>query len=173
MVTKNLLDTSGTAQFIDVSEKPAQAKVVREGFQVPSVPLDTQKTDFFVNQLVPLLPLQIPRVISQSVAQGTKVVAGTVVDLVLAPRDSIPFDIFTDIHADLKGKPITAMDPVLNDAASRQILLANTNSTDLNAADKTTLTNAFQAAKIKIDETDPTRTFDLAFQTARGALAFR
>jgi hypothetical protein len=101
------------------------------------------------------------------------VVAGTVVDLVLAPRDSIPFDIFTDIHADLKGKPITAMDPVLNDAASRQILLANTNSTDLNAADKTTLTNAFQAAKIKIDETDPTRTFDLAFQAARGALAFR
>jgi hypothetical protein len=167
-----ILNTSET-QFIDVSPKPAQAKVVREGFQVPSVALDVQKASFLVDQLVTVTPADLPRVIAQSVAKGTKVAAGTVVDLVLAPKSSVPFDIFAATHADLKGKALSVADPVVNNADVRQILLTYDNPADVPTADQQTLTTAFAGVGITVNNSDPTRTFSEAFNAMRGAVAFR
>lgn len=180
-VVKNLLNTSSSAaqtsnqqvQFIDLSDKPAQAKVVREGYQVPTPVFDPAKTDFLINNLVTATPTQLPRVISQSVPAGTKVAAGTVVDLILAPRESVPFSIFANVHADLAAQPITFVDTLLSDPNVRQILLSSDTSDQVSTADKTTLITAFTAAKITVNDTDPTRTFDEAFGAVRGALAFR
>src|SRR5687767_5968179 len=89
---------------VDLSPEPAKAKVVREGYQVPRAPLDAQKAAFLVDELIGILPEQTPRVLAQSIPAGSKVAQGTTVDLVLAPTDVIPFDIFADVHQDLKGR---------------------------------------------------------------------
>jgi hypothetical protein len=168
-----MLPINTAVHVVDVSAKPAQAKIVREGFQVPPVTPDVQKANFFFNQLIPIPTVQLPRVISQSVTAGTKVVKGAVVDLVLAPREIIPFDMFSNLHADLVGKAVPILDPVLNQPNVRQILLSNEDPAGVNAADKTTLTTALKTAGVNVNEADPARTFTHAFNSARGALAFR
>lgn len=70
--------------LIDLSPQPAQARVVREGFAVPAVALDTNRANFFIDNLRPIDVRQEPRVVSQSVPAGTKVLPGTAIDLVLA-----------------------------------------------------------------------------------------
>ena len=171
--TTQTTQTTSDVRLIDVSNKPATAKVVREGYQVPAVQYDVQKASFLVNQLVTVTPGQLPRVIAQSAPPGTKVTAGTVVDLVLAPKDAVPFDMFSAEPADLKGKYLPVLDPLLDNPSARQILLANENPSDVSATDKQTLTTALKAVGVNVDDTDPTRTFALAYGAARNALAFR
>jgi len=171
LINKTL--SAAAVQFVDVSDKPAQAKIVRGGFPVPPVAVDPAAAGFFINQLIPIPTFQLPRVISQSVPAGTKVTSGTVVDLMLAPREIIPLDILPNLHPDLKGKAVPVLDPVLNDPAIRQILLNNTDPTSVGATDKTTLTNALKTAGVNVNEADATRNFASAFNAARGALAFR
>ncbi len=160
-------------QFVDISEKAAKPKVVREGFHVPPVNLDQKKADFFVDQLVTVTPKQLPRVISQSVPPGTKVTRGTVIDLVLAPKDAVPFDIFENAHADLKTRALTHVDDIVENPAARQILLSREKADDVPPAEKQTLITEFGKKGIRIDEADPDRTFNKAFDSVRGAVAFR
>jgi len=160
-------------QLIDLSEKATKPKVVREGYQVPAPALDQRQTDFLVNQMVPVTDRQLPRVFSQSIPAGTKVMAGTVVDLVMAPRTDIPFDVFNNVHADLKGKAIPATDNLVDNATVRQILLTYDSADDVPAAQKQQLITAFGQNGITVNDSDPTRTFQQAYDAVRGAVAFR
>ena len=119
------------ARFIDLSEKPARAKVVREGFQVPPVAFDAQKATFLIDNLVTVTPKFSPRVVSQSIRAGTKVPEGTVVDLILAPKDSIPFGVFEDLHADLKDKTLNHVDDLVENAQAREVLLKHEAAADV------------------------------------------
>ena len=95
------------------------------------------------------------------------------VDLVLAPKGIIPFEIFENIHADLRAANLERMDPVLENATTRQALLKYERAADVPAAEKAQLTQALQGADISITEDDPSRNFETAFNAARAALAFR
>jgi len=160
--------------FIDLSEKTAKAKVVREGYQVPPAALDKNKAQFEFDNFEIIGPKALPRVVSQSVPAGTKVTAGTVVDLVLVPRSGVPFDIFDSVHADFKGKNVEFMtEGMLDDAKTRQIFLTFENADDVPAADKTFLQGRFAENGISFDETKADKNFKSAFNTARGALAFK
>jgi hypothetical protein len=160
--------------FVDVSDKPATAKVVREGYQVPAARFDTAKAEFFIDDLIKIPPSGQPRVVSQSIKPGVSVTPGTVVDLVLAPRGIIPFEIFENIHADLRAANLSRMDPALENATTRETLLKYEKAADVPAADRALLTTALsQGADIGIIEDDPTRNFETAFNAARSALAFR
>lgn len=160
--------------FVDLSEKTAKAQVVREGYQVASPVFNTQKAQFFVDNLVLVNPKQTPRVVSQSIAEGTKVARGTVVDLVLAVPADIPFEIFDFVHRDLKNKSIAAVtDTLLEDPKVRETVLKYEKSADIPLAEKELLRAEFGRAQINIDETQADATFDAAFQAVRGASAFR
>lgn len=160
--------------LVEVDDKPAVAKVVRDGFQVPAVQINQQATEFFLGGLVALQPRQTPRVVSQSIKAGTKVNAGTVVDLILAPPTAIPFTIFDNVHRDLRNRNVAALtDGILQDAATRQTLLKYEKAADVPAAEKTALTAQFRGANIGVDEAAPETSFEAAFNSARGALAFR
>lgn len=160
--------------FIDLSEKPAQAKIVREGHQVPTPKVDATKAGFVLDNLEILAPRVLPRVVSQSIPAGTKVTKGTVVDLVLVPKSSIPFSMFEEVHADLADKTVdTLTDTLLENSRARQILLAHENPADIPTADKEFLTAELVRNGVRVNESDSTRTFNKAFAGARGALAFR
>ena len=167
-------ETADKTVFIDLTEKAAKAKVVREGYQVPAATFDKNKADFAFDQFEVLPTKSLPRVVSQSVPAGTKVTRGTVVDLVLVPGDSVPFDIFEGVHADFKGKTVHFMtENMLADAKTRQIFLKYEDPDDLPAADKTFLQKEFTENGISFDENVADKSFNAAYNTARGALAFR
>jgi hypothetical protein len=160
-------------EFVDLSAKPAKAKIVRQGFDVPAVQLDTKKVDQFVGDLTQILPKDLPRVVSQAVPAGTKVVAGTVVDLVLAPRTKIPFDVFTGVHMDLAAKTLDFIDPLFQNAAAKKTLQTYDAADAVPQVEKDALKTALQAVGITVDETNPNKTFQKAFDSARGGMAFQ
>ncbi len=161
--------------YINLSPAPAQAKVVREGYQVPAVALDVSKSSFFIDNLQQISRKDEPRVVTQSVPAGTKVMPGTAVDLVLAPTSTVPFDIFHNPHKDLVGKNLNvATDGILENASVRQALLKYDNPGDVPAADKTMLISQFaESANVHVDEGSADTGFDAAFNSLRSALAFR
>lgn len=160
--------------FIDLTAKTAKAKVVREGYQVPPAAFDKNKAQFEFDQYEVLPPRSMPRIVSQSVPAGTKVTRGTVVDLVLVPRSGVPFDIFDGVHSDFKGKNVEFMtEGMLADAKTRQIFLTYEDPDDIPAADKTLLQGQFTDNGITFDETLENKNFKSAYNTARGALAFK
>jgi hypothetical protein len=170
----NTVALKNTERIVEVADKPAIAKVVREGFQVPAVTLNPQAAEFFLGNLQPIQPRQTPRVVSQSIRPGTKVTAGTVVDLILAPPSDIPFRIFDNVHRDLRERSVaTLVDGMLQDQTTRQTLLKYDKAQDVPAAERTALTQQFQAANVGIDDAAPDSSFEAAFNSARGALAFK
>jgi hypothetical protein len=176
MATKSLSasDVAEKTIFIDLTEKTAKAKVVREGYQVPAAAFDKNKAQFAFDQFEALPQKSLPRVVSQSIPEGTKVTRGTVVDLVLVPRASVPFDIFDGVHADFKGKNVEFMtEGMLADAKTRQIFLTYENADDIPAAEEKLLRERFADSGITLDELVEDKSFEAAYNTARGALAFR
>ncbi len=160
--------------LIDLTPQPAQAKVVREGFAVPAVALNAAKAGFFIDNLAQIDLRQEPRVVSQSVAPGTKVLPGQAVDLVLALTRDIPIDIFELPHRDLKNQRLNMLtDGLLQDSAARQTLLKYASPGEVPANEKTALAAQFAQQGITIDEGNADTGFAAAFNTARSALAFR
>jgi hypothetical protein len=171
--TSPLIQKQQAVEFVDLSEAPAKAKIVREGYDVPPVKLDLKKVDQFIGDLAQIPPKELPRVVSQAIPPGTKVSAGTVVDLVLAPRTKIPFNIFEGVHLDLAAKTLDVVDPLFADPASKKTLLTYTNANDVPQAEKDQLKTKFASVGITVDETNPNKTFAKAFDSARGGMAFQ
>jgi len=167
------ISAKASTQFIDISDKPTKAKVVREGFEVPHVTLDEKKTSFVLENLPTVIPKFSPRVVSQSIPSGTKVTPGTVVDLILAPKDVIPFDIFDNVHADLKTKALSHVDDVIENVAVREVLLRHDSASEVTVDEKQLLITEFQKKGVTVNEADSARTFAKAFDSVRGAAAFR
>jgi hypothetical protein len=164
---------AASVEFVDLSEQPAKAKIVRQGYDVPAVKLDLKKVDQFVGDLTQIPVNQLPRVVSQAIPPGTKVTAGTVVDLVLAPRTKIPFSVFDGLHLDLATKTLDAIDPLFANAAAKKTLQTYAVAEEVPESEKTALKTAFLAVGITVDEANPNKTFAKAFDSARGGLAFQ
>jgi len=171
--TRSTTKSATGIEFVDLSDKPAKAKIVRQGFDVPEAKLDTKKVDQFLGDLTQISTKEAPRVVSQAIAPGTKVTAGTVVDLVMAARTKIPFEIFDSVHADLATKTLDWIDPVFADQAAKKTLLTYATPEEVPAAEKTALTTALGKVGIAVDESNPNKTFAKAFNSVRGGFAFQ
>src|SRR5262249_26398590 len=134
---------------------------------------DRQKADFFIDQLPVANPRTTPRVVTQSIAAGTQVAKGTVVNLVLAPKQTIPWTIFENAHADLAGKTVDFLDDVVDDPNVGQVVLKYDTAGDVPTADRKVLTDAFTRKGLPVNDADPTRSFGAAFDSARAAAAYR
>jgi hypothetical protein len=160
--------------FVDVSDRSVSADVVREGYLVPAAKVDRARKDFFVGELVEVTKRDEPRVISQSVAAGTAVPSGTVVNLVLTPRSNVPFDIFEGVHSDLEGRTVDQfLEGPLNDASIRENVLRYERAADVPQDVRGQLVTAFQANEITVNDAQANTSFEAAFNGARAALAFR
>jgi hypothetical protein len=157
---------------IEVSTPNAIPPVIlRGGVQVvPAVVDDTKAGDFIAN-LVPIDRIQVPRVVSQSVAANTRVAVGTNVDLVLVGISDIQIGILDGTRADLATTPITTALPVVQNPQVSAILQRTTDPTTLTADEKTLITNAV-APIAPIVETDPTRNFAATFATLQSLRSF-
>lgn len=161
------------AEFIDLSEKTKKPKVVREGFEVPTVVLEQKTAEFTINNLVAVPPKAMPRVVSQSIAAGTRVTPGTVVDFVVVPKTDIPFNIFSGVHEMLAARTLDQVDDIVENTTIREVLLKRESAAAVTPDEKKTLITALQAKGIVVDDTQPGRTFEKAFNSVRSAAAFR
>ena len=166
--------TGASTVFVDVSAKAVSADVVREGYRVPAATVDRARTDFLLGELVEVTKRDEPRIISQSVAAGTSVPAGTVVNLVLTQRSNVPFDIFEGVHEDLRTRTVDQfLEGPLNNASIRENVLRFENAAEVPQEIRNQLVTAFQNNAITINEAQANTSFEAAFNGARAALAFR
>jgi hypothetical protein len=160
--------------FVDLSTQAIRADVVREGYRVPAAKVDRARADFLVGELVAVTKRDEPRIISQSVAAGTSVPAGTVVNLILTPRSNVPFEIFEGVHEDLMDRTVDEfLEGPLKDPSIREKVLRFENASEVPQEIRSQLVSAFQSSAIGINEAQPGTSFEAAFNGARAALAFR
>jgi hypothetical protein len=164
---------SSNAVFVDLTQEVKSAQIVRRGYQVPAAKVDVAQAAKIIGDLQVVDPKNLPRVVSQSIVPGTKVTAGTAVDLVLAPKSSIPIDIFQDIHVAFKGKALTFTDPIAADADARKILLTYERPEDVPAVERQTLTGVLSRNGVAVDDSKTETSFNAAFGTMRSVMAFQ
>lgn len=161
--------------FVNLDEKPAQAKVVRDGFQVPPVTADITRVDEFLSGLEILRPTEAPRVVAQSIAPGTKVGPGTGIDLVLAPRQDVPLKLFDDIHVAVRESNIEeVLTKVEADRTLKELVLKYDDADEVPAEDRQAMATRMKAtANMEIDDTKPEQNFKKGFNAMRAVLAFK
>ena len=158
--------------FIDLSKEFVKPQVFRDGKIIPDILLKKNVVDQIVG--VAVIPGDTPRVISQSIAAGTHVSRGTKVDIILASRKKIPIDILTDVHSGFGIQDIDQVitgfldTPVITDA-----VLTYATADQLPAAARTAIEGKLAAKGIAIDASKSSTSFEAAFQTLKGAAAFK
>jgi len=177
--TASLATTGLAAQairVIDVSEKPTQANVIRDGKQVPSVAVDATALKNFLDLGVVRPAESLTRVVAQGIPAGTRVPRGTSVDIVLAEPRIVPLGVLERPHRGLLDRGLTVqgvVDDFLADAEIRNAVLDAPGPEALPPATRERIRSAFAERDAPIDDGDPARDFGAAFRTLKAAAAFR
>lgn len=163
-------------KIIDVSEKPAQANVVREGKLVPAVTTNAINLQNWLDLGVIRPAEDQRRVVSQTVPTGTRVARGTTVDILLADPGIIPISVLDRPHRALVDAGLTVQTVVtdfLSDAEIRNAVLDADAPDQIPPATQERIRAAFTARSAPINDGDPARDFGSAFRTLKSAAAFR
>lgn len=165
---------SGGLKVVDISDKPVEAEVVRDGRKVPPVKIrDDLVADFVAPDRLDERVRQ-QRVVYQSVPTGKRVARGTVVDLVLSNPYLIGTDFVAGAHRDLSERSIGQVADTffVNEEVRRSIQQAddvNQLAPDARAA----IEAAAAESEITIDETDPERDLQALYVAIKAADAYR
>lgn len=165
---------SSNVKLVDLSEAPAAANIVRQGLTVPPVALDNEGLARFVQDGI-VKPSSAPRVVSQSVKTGTKVPRGTVVDLFLAPRRSVPGSLIPAPHLGIATATASMEDIVdgpLGERLMRERVAKYASFEEMPQPERTAFHQGLVEQDVQIDDTDPDFSSDAAFRTMKAALAF-
>jgi hypothetical protein len=165
------LTRASLPSVIDVSESPPPPTIIRDGREITAPALNPKRIDDFISHAVPIVRSHVPVAVSQSIPSGTRVAKGTPIDLVLTAVTDLPWQVFDQFHADLTGKTVAYVLPIVADPAVAP-LLDKTPAT-LSVEEKATVTRALAVKGINVVETDVNRNFAVAFQSLRSARAFQ
>ncbi len=134
---------------------------------------DAQFNDWFASLPAPV-ERTAARVVKQSIAQGTKVPPGTAIDLVAGAAGGYP-------DPDLSGRPPRLrrqhgrrhreLAGVRKRSCSQRDSQYNS-AAEVPAGEKAAIIAAL-GSQVKVDDTDPGRTFDQVFNTLRNVAVFR
>lgn len=160
------------SRVVDVSEKLTIPTIVRGGEEVKPPPLNLAKVEDFVGRLKPITRVSVPRAVSQSIPAGTRVPKGTPVDLVLVPVSDIDFSLFDQVHDDFKTKSIQTILPLLSDPEVQPIL-QKSRPEDLTADERNKIQLKLAPLGIAVEDSDPKKSFNVAFQSLQSAKAFQ
>lgn len=163
----------GTLKVIDVSDRPESARVVRDGRTVPALRVREDVANSIVAPDLLDVRFVQPRVLSQSIAAGTRVPRGTTVDLVLVSRAVVPAGTFEGVHADLSERTLEQLAlTFLADDAVRRDIAAAASFEELPAATRARIDEIAADEGIVIDEGDPARRHEALHETLRIAGTF-
>lgn len=164
---------SSAQLFVDISDKPIEAEVIRNGAKVARVNIrDDLIGEFVAPERLDPRPLQ-QRVVFQSIATGQRVARGTVVNIVLASRFLIGTDFVTGSHASLFDRSIGdvgdlfLVNPAVDSAVRRATSLEEL-APDIRASIEQTAAQN----NIAITPSDQARDFQALFTTIKAAQTF-
>lgn len=165
---------AGTVRFVDISDRPVEAEVLRNGVKVSKVEI---REDLVQNFIAPEnldVRLDQPRIVFQSVAAGQRVARGTVVDIVLASRYLVGADFVRGAHPGLVARSVGEVGdlflaaPDVEDAVRRAAA-----PEDLSATARAAIEATAAANNVAIDGTAPGQDFRALFTTIKAAQTFR
>jgi hypothetical protein len=166
--------TPTPVRVIDLSEKSLKPNIVREGAQVPVVTLDPDLLKQIVRPDTIIDAREAARVVSQSVPPGTRVKKGATIDLVLAARFQIPVSVIAGAHRDLAPQNLDQINKgLLADPIVAELVKKFEKPEDVPAEQRAALEGKLKSGGVTLDPADPSRTYAAAFNTLKGASAFR
>jgi hypothetical protein len=163
----------GGLRVIDISDKPVQAEVLRDGVKVPPVQIrEDLVADFVADDRLDGRIIQ-QRVIYQSVQPEARVPRGTVVDLVLSSPFLIGTDFVAGSHADLAEQSIGQVGEIFlqDDALRREVQLAE-RYVDLTPGAQEAIQSAARNAQINLEDNDPQRDPQALYVAIKAADAY-
>jgi hypothetical protein len=169
----NIRDVSGVALqniTIDVGPGPINPIIFRGGKEITPPNFNIDKVDDFISHTSVLPRLRLPVTLSQSIPAGTMVAKGTPVDIVLVPASDLNFGLLDQVHQDMINLPITAALPLIGDPQVAPLL--DKDPAELNADQKQIISQKLAALNVQVDDSNPAKTFALAFNALKSAEAF-
>jgi hypothetical protein len=117
---------------IEVGDTPQAPQVVRDGKFVKALHLDEERVNALVDRLQPPTRFQVARVVTQSVPSGTLVQRGTVVDLTMVRPIDIRYEVFGEVHPQIRTRSVAQILEAMP-AAITQIIANKEDPTTLNS----------------------------------------
>lgn len=167
-------DISSGQLFVDISDRPVEAEVIRNGARVARVNIRDDLIGEFVAPERLDARLVQQRVVFQSIATGQRVARGTVVNIVLASSFIIGTDFVTGSHASLADRSIGdvgdlfLVNPSVESAVRRAASIEELAPDIRIAIEQTAAQN-----DIPITAADQARDFQALFTTIKAAQTFR
>ena len=154
---------------VDVGASATKAEISRGGFAVAEIGVLPERIGSFLTDR----PIVQTKVVTQTIAPGTAVAAGTTIDVVLTVTRDLPVAVIPGIHEAFSGLTMAQLhDQFATDTRVRDILRTKTDVSDLNTDDIASLTTALQAQNIPVSN-DPGQTVASAFTAIQAAFTFQ
>ena len=156
-----------TTVFVDVAEEPTRAEVSRAGIPVGEITVNAEIIGSFLDDLIVVQT----KVVTQTIVPGTAVARGTAIDIQLANPGKLPVRVIPGVHSAFENLTMSQLnDQFAGNATVRDIVKRRTSAEDLTAAERETLTTAFQGANVPIEDQN---TVDSAFAGVKAAFTFQ
>lgn len=161
------LSRASSTVFVDVAEEPTRAEVTRGGIPVGEIAVNPEIIGSFLDDLVVVQT----KVVTQSITPGTAVARGTAIDISLANTRDLPVAVVPNVHVAFQDLTMAQLnDRFAGNAAVRDIVKRRTSAEDLTATERASLTQAFQAADVPINDDNPV---EAAFAGVKAAFTFQ
>ncbi|MFP2934230.1 hypothetical protein ACLESO_55745, partial [Pyxidicoccus sp. 3LG] len=168
--TATRLSPTALAGAIEVGSLPRENIIVRDGVEVKSPTMNLTRVEAFVERLQPIVAINTPRVVQQSVKPGTRVAKGTVVDLVLVPPTNIELGLLERPHLSFQHRTVQQVAPIVTYA--RPILEKRATAAELTDNERVQLYNILTEYGIEMSEENPDYSLDAAYRMLQGAKAY-
>jgi hypothetical protein len=174
MATFSTQNFTSAQVFVDISDKPVAAEVIRNGAKVATVSIRDDLIGEFVAPERLDARLVQQRVVFQSIATGQRVPRGTVVNIVLASSFILGTDFVTGSHIGLADRSIGdvgdlfLVNPAVESAVRRATTIEEL-SPDIRGVIETTAAQN----DIAITPADQASDFQALFTTIKAAQTFR
>lgn len=161
-------------KFVDISDKPVEAEVIRNGVKVGRVNI---RQDLVADFIAPDRlddRLAQPRVIFQSVPRDKRVARGTVVDVVLSSPYLIGTNFVAGAHVALAERSLGEVSDLFlaNTAVEEAVRRAETPEA-LNADIRGLIENTAAQNNIPVSTTTPQQDFGALFAAIKAAQTFK
>jgi hypothetical protein len=174
MATISSRDIASGIKFVDISDKPVEAEVIRNGVKVGRVDIRQDLVADFIAPDRLDTRLAQPRVIFQSVPRDKRVARGTVVDVVLSSPHLIGANFVAGSHTGLAGRSLGDVgDLFLANAAVEDAVRKATTPDELNAEVRGSIEATAVQNNIAVSPTAPQQDFNALFAAIKAAQTFK
>ena len=173
MATFTKQNFSSAQMFVDISDKPIEAEVIRNGAKVARVNIrDDLISEFVAPERLDARLVQ-QRVVFQSIATGQRVARGTVVNIVLANRFLIGTDFVIGSHVSLASQSIGEVGDLFLVSPAVESAVRRAASIEELAPDiRASIEQTAAQNDITITPADPARDIQALYTTIKAAQTF-